>query len=856
MRTNIPIILSLLLLPWLAVSQPGSTDPCGVPTLTTLLQPSGCGYANRSVQGPITGTTIGMGVEKPQPVCNCGPGVNFRANSKDTWWMFQAKSSYVNIKIDSFFTQKPLDTAQIALYHYLGSCKTMLPIGCARGVIKGKASKTFNVIKGQFYALQIASHPKDSGMFKMFIESFDSCNVCVKSQFLSVSPRPVNGVYPPDTYVEFCYSVSAFDSMGGNHLHGVVPEFGPGWDVNTFQDIGHTISNDGQGVWDGDTIQIGGTGPFVRGYFYDRLPNLDGNPTNNRGDDGGNTGFWVYCWTIKTGSSTVCQQGKDLHVRVQSYTDNQSGSTTVNDCPLAEPMVMRPIMNCCDGSRLEYYEWESCLDSCDGEAGVRFLNTMVGEFTWYNPGDTVLRQVHRINGDTLTGICNSGNGEHVLIVNDSMNSCFFQRAFKMITDTGRFNVKQTDTSCVGDCQISAIAVPVDTAFNFYSWRNVIDSSLHTGKKQDSLCQGLYEVTAIKSATGCAVKRLEYFFGIPKVPAIFYMSNSPPAWQFFFCSADKNPLPIGFPGAWSSIPPGYVNPTTGELNLKLATQKQQVYIIHQTGLASCIDMDTTAVTILPSPPPPQPGKAAYTICNSDSGMYLTATSGGAPIFWYSDSALTNQLAVGDSLFARYPGAVPALYYLASKKTDLLGTCYSTRVPVIVTGLISDISAGPDKEACPGFILNLEGSGGTTYNWSPGTYFNDSTVSDPQVQLDSTMKFYLFGVDSNGCKGIDSVMVVISDNGNCSDVVLYTGFSPNDDGKNDTWIINGINRYPVNYISIFNRWGTEVWGAENYNNRDVVWKGQDYNGNRLTSGTYYYVLGLGEQKPLTGWVEITR
>ncbi|MCP4521601.1 MAG: tandem-95 repeat protein, partial [Cytophagales bacterium] len=94
-----------------------------------------------------------------------------------------------------------------------------------------------------------------------------------------------------------------------------------------------------------------------------------------------------------------------------------------------------------------------------------------------------------------------------------------------------------------------------------------------------------------------------------------------------------------------------------------------------------------------------------------------------------------------------------------------------------------------------------------------------------------------------------------------LIVYQGISPDDDGLNDTWVIDGIEKYPVNNIQIFNRWGNLVYEADDYNNEDIVWSGDSnqgmLDGEPLPSGTYYYVIELeGESEKISGFVVITK
>ena len=61
------------------------------------------------------------------------------------------------------------------------------------------------------------------------------------------------------------------------------------------------------------------------------------------------------------------------------------------------------------------------------------------------------------------------------------------------------------------------------------------------------------------------------------------------------------------------------------------------------------------------------------------------------------------------------------------------------------------------------------------------------------------------------------------------------TPNGDGTNDAFVIEGIDNFPSHEVYIFNRWGNEVYFSENYSND---WSGV-YNDEDLPAGTYYYI-----------------
>lgn len=99
-------------------------------------------------------------------------------------------------------------------------------------------------------------------------------------------------------------------------------------------------------------------------------------------------------------------------------------------------------------------------------------------------------------------------------------------------------------------------------------------------------------------------------------------------------------------------------------------------------------------------------------------------------------------------------------------------------------------------------------------------------------------------------------------NCTSTTLYIqveddmilevpeGFSPDGDGVNDGFVVEGIESYPDNEIVIHDRWGDVVFQASPYLND---WKGEANRGPRTVSseivpeGSYFYVLHLAPGQP---------
>jgi len=109
------------------------------------------------------------------------------------------------------------------------------------------------------------------------------------------------------------------------------------------------------------------------------------------------------------------------------------------------------------------------------------------------------------------------------------------------------------------------------------------------------------------------------------------------------------------------------------------------------------------------------------------------------------------------------------------------------------------------------------------------------------------------NEHGCTTQLSVPVSVI----CDSLLVPTGFSPNDDGINDGYVIDDIQSYQGNKLWIYNRWGNLVYKATDYANE---WDGVSnvkgmYFGTKVPSGTYFYILDLNDgSSPRSGYLII--
>ncbi|MGJ3234387.1 HYR domain-containing protein [Marivirga sp.] len=169
-------------------------------------------------------------------------------------------------------------------------------------------------------------------------------------------------------------------------------------------------------------------------------------------------------------------------------------------------------------------------------------------------------------------------------------------------------------------------------------------------------------------------------------------------------------------------------------------------------------------------------------------------------------------------------------------------------------------------CPeDIILNAENSSGTaSINWEEPTatsacsQLNVSSSHNPgdTFEVGSTMVSYTFSKE-NGQSEICTFEVTIEPL--VLDVQISKLVSPNGDGNNDSWLIEGIEQFPDNQVIIVDRWGAEIFRANGYNNSEVIWRGENKNGEIVPRGTYYYFISVrNEQDAIErkGFLEILR
>jgi gliding motility-associated-like protein len=166
-------------------------------------------------------------------------------------------------------------------------------------------------------------------------------------------------------------------------------------------------------------------------------------------------------------------------------------------------------------------------------------------------------------------------------------------------------------------------------------------------------------------------------------------------------------------------------------------------------------------------------------------------------------------------------------------------------IVIAPKVVDESCAGKKDGS----IKLKVSGGTapyTYTWIPTGITADQTnlaAGDYKVTI----------TDANAC--VNNASFTLKEFCKTGGDNIDNTITPNGDGKNDKWVVNGLDKFPNNEVYIYNRWGSIVYSKKPYDNS---WGGENASGADLPSGAYYYLIKLNDadNNTISGSITIIR
>jgi len=287
-------------------------------------------------------------------------------------------------------------------------------------------------------------------------------------------------------------------------------------------------------------------------------------------------------------------------------------------------------------------------------------------------------------------------------------------------------------------------------------------------------------------------------------------------------------------------------------LNAADQGTTVILLFDGLSSSCpLASDTVYIVIDAIPNAPTTiDNLTQTICEGNTvNLSASTTTSGANIFWFSNAGLTNQIGVGANVTLGPIVSNGNAYVVSS-----INGCVNNN-PLIfnLNTITNSVDAGDSVGVCIGSTAALNGSASGNFYWINEVGISDTSILNPTVN--PTVETYYYLVSNNGgCTAIDSVLAyIITD---CETIQVTNTFSPNGDGVNDFFTIDGLTNSVALKVTILNRWGDVIADIPNYDNIINRWDGT-YNGTPVPEGTYFYIIEYMEGfETSTGWVQVLR
>ena len=128
-------------------------------------------------------------------------------------------------------------------------------------------------------------------------------------------------------------------------------------------------------------------------------------------------------------------------------------------------------------------------------------------------------------------------------------------------------------------------------------------------------------------------------------------------------------------------------------------------------------------------------------------------------------------------------------------------------------------------------------GSTFAWQPPDGLSCTDCSAPLAAPGENTVYQLIVTSVEGCRAEAEVLVLID---RTTKVYIPNAFSPNEDGRNDTFRPYAKGNWAVRSFSVFSRWGNLVF-EENEKPVEAVegWDG-NVKGNPMPQGIYTYLL----------------
>lgn len=481
------------------------------------------------------------------------------------------------------------------------------------------------------------------------------------------------------------------------------------------------------------------------------------------------------------------------------------------------------------------FQGETCNGPCDGTASVAPTGGSGSGYTYnWQPGNPVGQGT-----DQVSGLC---PGNWTVTITDGAGCdttyAFTIAPFTPITPVATVQQVPCNGACNGSISLNTTGGVGNLS---YAWTPDPGTGQGTATA-GGLCAGQYSVT-ITDAAGCDTV---VSYTITEPTALLAVVDTVVSTS---CnSAPDGAVDISISGgaggytvAWAG-PNGFVSGAE-DIN-GLFTGSYQAIVTDSAGCQTTVQVNVGTLNNLTA----NAGPDVFMCSGGDVVLDGSGSQGGSTYQWTDAQGGP----VGTDTIVNL-GAMPdGVYTYVLTVTD--GPCTDADTVVFTVWPMPIADAGPDKvvyvEGTTGLGGSPSGPPGSSFVWQPDSLLNNGGVPNPDATVNATTWFQLTVTSTEGCVGIDSVLVTV-----VPEVKVPSGFTPNGDGHNDTWVLDFAVLFPDIDVQVFSRWGEPLFRSIGYH---VPWDGK-YDGKLVPMGTYYYVIELHDPRfpeALTGPLTVIR
>ncbi len=410
-------------------------------------------------------------------------------------------------------------------------------------------------------------------------------------------------------------------------------------------------------------------------------------------------------------------------------------------------------------------------------------------------------------GDTTStiNISASGENDYLLKVTNSKGCADLDTISVTTNPLPLVSITQPETVCAGT---KVELLPQITSTTDYSlwW------STNTSDETISVSKGTYSITVTDNETGCS-NSTSVTVNTYDTPEVSLGDDQYlcPLVDTLYISPEEGDIFSAY--LWHNDQTAYeILADIGQINSVTVTDENGCTGFDQVVLKYLIYSDTTM---------------NFEMCQQDTTISLLdidldADSHTGEYYWYTDGSTEDYYTFTTSDTVRVS--------IGLKEEDGENTCYYKQDTIIMEFYPLPVITSLDTIIYKQVTIDMDDLN------PPYSYSMDSVIWQDEntfKELEKAEEYTVYVLDSNSCS--TSQTFTLSDG---VELTVPEFFTPNSDGYNDTWNIDGIERLPESVIRIYNRYGKLL---AMYTGEEDGWDGT-YVNKPMPVTDYWYVVDL--------------